>query len=149
MRALWQQTIWAPGAIPLLERKYAGPLKWFVFPAFDIAMMIIAFRASYVGIPAIESMYPHPVARIIYIAWGVLAFICLVGAIFPRLWVLEIGGKITLFAVLILYFYALRVAAGDGSGTRDAISVFVLVATFIPALRLWILGSEIRTRTPS
>lgn len=150
LRRVRRELIWGPGAIPPLERKYGDPLKRFVFPAFDIAMVIIGVRALQVGIPSIDSLFPQGVATGIYIAWVAVAALCFVGATVPRLWVLEIGGKVALFALLAVYLIALRVAAADDpGGSRDAVSVFVAVAMLFPLLRLWILGIEERDRKAS
>lgn len=146
MRALFRATIWHRDAIPLLERKYAGPLKWFVFPAFDFIMAVIGARAMFVGVPSIEALYPPAVAEVIYLGWFVLAVVCLVGAVFPRLWPLEIVGKVTLFSVLFLYLIAMRASPTTVDGAKDAVSGLLLAAMLIPCLRLWILGTELRAR---
>lgn len=149
MRRFWQATVWAPGAIPPSESKYATPLKRFVFPMFDVVMMVAGIRAMFVGVPSIELIFPQGIAAGFYLSWSILAGVCLVGAMFPRLWVLEIAGKVALFAILTAYLVALRAAATlDGSG-RDAISLLVFTAMLIPMLRLWILGIEIRDRKES
>ena len=138
--------MWHPSAIPPLEHKYASPLKRFVFPAFDVIMLAVGVRSMFVGIPSIDELLPGEVAYAFYIAWTVLAFVCLVGAVFPRLWPLEICGKIALFSVLATYLVALRTAPALYEGARDAVSGLVLAAMLIPSLRLWILGVEERDR---
>lgn len=146
MRRLFQASVWHPDAIPPLERKYASPLKRFVFPAFDIIMLVVGVRSMFVGIPSIDVLLPGVVAYGFYIAWTVLAAACLIGAAFPRLWPFEIGGKIALFAVLATYLVALRTAPALYEGARDAVSGLVIAAMLIPSLRLWILGVEERDR---
>lgn len=146
MRWLWRHSIWYPSAVPVLERKYAGPLKWFVFPAFDIIMAVVGGRALFVGIPSIEALYPAGVAFAIYLAWFLLAVACFVGAVFPALWPFEIVGKGALFSVLLLYFIAMRASPTTVDGAKDAVSGLLLAAMLIPCLRLWILGIEERAR---
>jgi hypothetical protein len=146
MHALWRALIWHPGAIPASERKYAGPLKWFVFPAFDVIMAVVGFRSMFVGIPSIDALFPGPVAWSLSLVWGTLATVCFIGAIFPRLWPLEIAGKIALFIILTAYFIALRAAPALYDGARDTVTGLVLGAMLIPLLRLWILGIEERDR---
>lgn len=146
---IWRSTIWAPGAIPEHERKYAEPLKRFLFPVFDVIMLCVGLRGLGAGIPSIERIFPHGIASGYY--WTIIAFsvICLVGAVFPKLWVLEVAGKVTLFALLTVYLIALRSIAVTDGGARDAISLLVSAAMLIPLLRLWILGIEIRDRKES
>jgi O-antigen ligase len=130
----------------VLERKYAGPLKWFVFPVFDIIMAAIGLRAMFVGIPSIEALYPAVIAEAIYMAWFVLGVVCFVGAAFPRLWPFEIVGKIALLSMLCLYLIAMRASPSTVDGAKDAVSLLLLAAILIPCLRLWILGIEERAR---
>jgi hypothetical protein len=146
IQRLCRATVWARGAIPMSERKYAGPLKWFVFPAFDVLMMVVGFRTMFVGIPSIDALFPPVVAWALSLVWGTVAGVCLVGAVFPKLWPLEIGGKIALFIILTLYLIALRAAPGTYDGSKDAVTGFVAGAMLIPTLRLWILGIEERDR---
>lgn len=149
MRRFWRSTVWASGAIPEAERKYAEPLKRFLFPVFDVVMLLVGIRGLSEGIPSIERIFPPGIATGYYWAVIALALICLVGAVFPRLWVLEISGKVSLFAVLTVYLVALRTVAGADGGARDAVSLLVFTAMLIPLLRLWILGIEIRDRKES
>jgi len=149
MRRLWAQTIWAKDAIPLLERKYAGPLKWFVFPVFDALMITLAVRALFVGIPSIDTMFPDGAAKATYALWAVFGVICLTGAVFPRLAALEIAGKIALFILLLIYLLSMRNAPVAVEGARDGVSLLTVAAMLIPCLRLWILGIEVRGRRNS
>lgn len=148
MRWLLKRSVWCSGAIPPLERKYADPLKRVVFPAFDLLMLILAIRSLHVGIPSIDALLPNLATTLLYWAWGLVAGLCFIGAAFPRLWKLEIGGKISLFAMLTVYLVALRLNE-TGDGTKDATTVFVVVAMLFPMLRLWILGIEERDRKGS
>lgn len=149
MRSVWRSTVWAPGAIPESERKYAEPLKRFVFPMFDVVLLLVGVRGLGAGIPSIERIFPPGIATGYYVAVIVFSLVCLVGAVFPRLWVLEIIGKVSLFSFLTVYLIALRAVASTDGGARDAISLLVFTAMLIPLLRLWILGIEIRDRKES
>jgi len=146
MRRLFGLSIWHPSAIPAGERKYAGPLKWFVFPAFDIIMAVVGFRSMAVGVPSIDALFPDAIAWSLSLTWGTLAMVCFIGAVFPRAWTLEITGKIALFIILTLYLIALLVAPAPYQGARDTVIGLVLGAMLIPMLRLWILGIEERDR---
>ena len=148
-RRIARATIWHPDAIPAIEAKYARPLKGFVFPVFDLLMIVAGTRGLIVGMPAIDQLFPPPGPTIIYSVWAFMAAVCFVGAVFPRLWLLEIGGKIALFTALSIYFVALRVASGGDDGAREVVSVMVAAALLIPLLRLWILGIEERARKES
>jgi hypothetical protein len=140
------KTIWAPGAIPPEEKKYANPLKRFVLPAFDVAMIIAGFFAVRSGIPAIHDLFPYSVSAGFGYGFAGVAAACFIGIAFPRRWRTELFSKVALFGMLGLYLICLRVLAADDGGSRDFISAIVTATMLVPALRLWILGTEIRDR---
>lgn len=142
---LWRSTIWAPGAIPKAEVKYAGPLKRVALPVFDLLLILGGYYAVIAGIPALDELLPDPVSDALGMLFAACAVVCLMGAVFPRLWPLEVVGKILVVAVLGMYFIALRTVDG-GSPTRLFISTAVVWGMVLPILRLWWLGTEYGAR---
>jgi hypothetical protein len=141
-RVFWA-SIWAPGSIPLLERKYAVPLKRFVLPAYDILLVIGGYVAIHNGIPALDRLLPHGVATGIAITLMVTAIGALFGIAFPKLWRLETAAKVGIVGLLGLYFVAIVSVGGD---TRAFIAIIVLLTLPTPCARLWLLGIERRDR---
>lgn len=146
MKRIWQASIWAKGAIPAGERKYAIPLKRFMLPVFDAAMVVAGVYAVRSGIPSIHELMPITASVGFGYGFILVAIACLVGVAFPGLWKIELVGKIIMFGLLGLYLLCLRVLAADDHGSRDFISVITFASMLVPALRLWIMGTEIRER---
>lgn len=147
MRRLLLSTIWAPGAIPPSEGKYAKPLKRVALPAYDIVAVITGFFAVSSGIPAVDRVLPSHISDLFGYLFVAVALACLVGISFPRLYLLETWAKCFLFGFLGTYAIALRIVAGSsGESTRDFVTGIVLLAMITPLFRLWILGTEARDR---
>jgi hypothetical protein len=138
-------TIWAPGAIPPDEMKYAGPLKRVALPAFDLLLMIGGYYAVVAGIPALDDLLPDEISNGLGLLFAACAVVCLMGAAFPRLWTFEVVGKILVVAILGMYFIALRTVDG-GSPTRLFISTAVVWGMVLPVLRLWLVFGEYGAR---
>jgi hypothetical protein len=134
-------SIWAPGAIPPDEIKYAGPLKRVALPVFDLLLIVGGIYAVSSGIPALDTLLPDAASNALGIIFVVCAVVCLFGAAFPRLWPVEMGGKILIVSILGMYFFALRLVDG-GTPTRLFVSAAVVWGLVLPVLRLWYLGVE-------
>lgn len=139
-------TIWNAEAIPEHERKYAYPLKRFLFPAFDILVIVLGVRTAFVGTASVDRLFPPSVAQGLYWGFAVIGLLCLIGCTFPKLWRVEIVGKVAVFVLLTCYLVTLQVVTSMDQQPRDAVSVITLIAMLIPLLRLWILGIEERDR---
>lgn len=143
MRRLWRSSIWHPDAIPPHERKYAAPLKRVVFPVFDIAVLILGIAGLFSGFQALKLTFPDPVPTLIYGTLGAMGSLCFIGCGFPRLWAVEISGKVLILMSLGVLFVAMIIAGATVPGhTGIVIAPMVFVMTLIPFLRLWILGVE-------
>lgn len=146
-RRLRDASIWAEGAVPLRERKYAYPLKRFVFPAFDIAMMVLAWQGLQVGLTAVKLTFPDPLPLVLYGALGLSAFVCLLACHFPRLWVVEAIGKSVILGSLAVLLIAMLVAAAEVPGhTGTVIAPLFVVSMLVVMLGLWLLGRDAADR---
>jgi hypothetical protein len=146
VKRLHEHTIWAKGAIPESELKWATPLRRFAFPAFDFTAIVTSIVGIIVGIPAVDSIAPDWFADILAGLFALAAVVAFAGASFPCLWRLELWGKRVIFTTLGIYFLALMSLAHLESGTRYFVAGIVLLAMILPAVSLWILGIEIRDR---
>lgn len=145
---LRRPTVWAPGAIPADEVKYAGPLKRVVFPLFDVALIVAGFYAVRSGIPSLDQLLPDRFSDALAYTFVLCAFGALLGIVYPALWAVEMIGKVLLVGILGMYFLALRTLAGP-DGNRDFISALVLAIVPWLLFRLWIIGVELRKRLDS
>ncbi|ROS28928.1 hypothetical protein EDF22_0660 [Rathayibacter sp. PhB127] len=146
LHALRSRTIWAPGAIPEHEKKWATPLRRFAFPFYDLVAVVTSIIGIIVGIPAIETLAPDWFADSVAGMFAVAALSALLGAVFPKLCRLELWGKRVIFSILGMYFFALMTLAHTAAGTRYFVAGIVLFAMVLPTVALWILGIEIRDR---
>lgn len=146
MRKLLTASIWAKGAIPADERKYATPLKRVILPLFSLTLVWSGLLAIKYGIPSLETLLPDDQSDAIGWAFVAAALVSFVGGIFPRLWIAEMTGYFALGGLLFVYFLALRILGATDDGARAFISGIVFSALFLLLLRLWILGIEIRDR---
>lgn len=144
-RRLLRPTIWGPQTWSPEERKYAGPLKRVALPILDVLLIVGGFYAVAAGIPALDELLPETVSDFLGYLFVGCAVVCLLGAVFPRLWPLEVAGKILVVAILGMYFLALRTVDG-GTSTRLFVSAVVLWGMVLPILRLWWLGVEYGAR---
>jgi hypothetical protein len=143
MLRLWRASIWHPDAIPLHERKYASPLKRVVFPVFDVAVVVLGIAGLASGFQALRLTFPDPVPTLLYGTLVAMGVICFIGCAFPRLWAMEIGGKILILMTLGVLLVAMLIAGATVPGhTGIVIAPMVFVMMLIPFLRLWILGVE-------
>lgn len=141
---LFRLSIWAPGAIPLEEHKWAVPLKRFALPLYDVVLVFGGLFAVESGVPALTRIIQDPLADILGYAFTVVALVCLAGIAFPRLWVYELIAKLIVVFFMGVYLFALIVT--PDSGQRDFISAIVVLSLILPGFRLWIIGTEARDR---
>lgn len=147
LRRLHRASIWAPDAIPASEEKYAAPLKRFVFPAFDLVVVVLGVFGLSTGFQAVRLTFPHPIPALLYGTLIVMGVVCFVACHFPRLWAPEIVGKFMIFVTLGVLFIAMLVAANEVPGhTGFVIAPLIVGMALFPMLRLWILGVELAKR---
>ncbi|MFI8593720.1 hypothetical protein ACIGCK_04730 [Microbacterium sp. NPDC078428] len=143
MRWLWRRSIWHPDAIPPLEAKYATPLKRVVFPLFNVAIILLGVAGAVQGFDAVRQAIPTPFPTVLYGAFITGGAVCMVGCAFPRLWPVEIAGKMFLLGVLAVLMITMLVTAANSPGHPGfAVAVILAVMMLFPSLRLWILGIE-------
>lgn len=146
LNPMFRHTIWAKGAIPADEWKYRN-LKRVWLPLYDVMFVWAGLIAVRFGIPSLDTLLPSWMSDTLGYTLVLVAFLCLVGVAVPRLWFFEVGAKTALLSILITYFLALRVVAGDtGTDTRAFISVVTLIAAIPILIRMNILSEEARAR---
>lgn len=146
MRRFWQTTIWAKGAIPPDEHKYAAPLKKVILPLYSLVLVWSGLLAIKYGIPSLETLLPEDASDAIGWAFALVAFLAFAGGALPRFWLAEMTGYLGLGGLLFVYFLGLRILGAHDDGQRGFISGVVLATLSLLLYRLWILGIEIRDR---
>lgn len=140
-----QWSIYGVGVIPP-EQEHLKWLKRVWLPLFDVLAILAGFRSVSSGIPAIDALLPPELADALCYALVVIAFLCLVGILVPRLAFLEVLAKSALIAIFSCYIIALRILVAEGESARDFVSITVAMAMILPFFRLGILADEKRKR---
>lgn len=145
MSSLLSHSVWAPDAIPAEEWKYRN-LTRVVFPGIDIILALASFGAFFFGIPAVSEFYPKIVTTMLASLLTFAGIISFFGVGFPKLWRLEIMGKVVLFGILVIYFFSILILAIKGDGNRVFVLGFV-AGLLVPIVwRLSVLGAEWQKR---
>jgi hypothetical protein len=145
MRRILALSIWAADAIPADEWKYRN-LKRVMFPVIDFLFILGGFSAARYGIPAISEFFPDPVVDLFAYALSAVAFGCLLGVAFPRLWALEALAKSALLSLITGYVAALFLLTAVGEGNRGFVLIIAAVALCPVVWRLTMLGGEWQDR---
>jgi hypothetical protein len=146
VRAIYGASIWHPDAIPESEGTASAELKRYVLPAFDLLIVVMGVAGIARGMPSFTAVFDAGVS--IVAGWALLAagIAALVGISFPRLWMAEAVGKITMLIVIGGYASALWVLNFEGVGQRWIVAVAFTLLLVLPVWTLSRLGRERRAR---
>lgn len=143
-----EASIWHPDAIPHdAAYLYVSPIKRVFLPAYDIVILWLGLAGLVRGFQAISAVFTSPIAILIYGLLALAGLTCLVACAFPRLWRVEVGGKIAILTILGMIAVSMTIA-GLSSMTHTGITITPVVVGLIlvPLLRLWTLGGELGDR---
>lgn len=145
LRRVWRASIWHPDAIPPDEWKYRN-LKRVWLPAYDFVAIGAGVWAVLFGSPLLHSLFDKPVIDLMGLTLALVATVCLLGAAFPRLWRVQLGGKIVLLALLGLYAFIVAVFRTNPDPAAGFVVFVLVLALPLPAFGLELLGEEIKER---
>lgn len=145
MRWLYRQTIWRSGEIPMHEQKYRS-LKRVWLPLYDTIAVVAGVMAAGYGSRLLDRLYGDA-TDFIGIFFAFVAAVCLAGVAFPKLWAVEIVGKLLLIGMIIAYATAIIVSPSpEQLAAREApswfIAVILLLPLPLPLFRLELLATE-------
>ncbi|QPX61879.1 membrane protein [Microbacterium phage DannyDe] len=126
-------TVWHPINTDPDDDYRDGPRFW--YPTFDLFMVALGVCAYYIGSPLLNKLFPVWFVDSIGVAIAAAAVLAGIGAIFPRLFMLEIGGKLAL--VFLLGGYAGTIAALSQNAGEN---IFVVLTLFS---LVWLLGPRL------
>lgn len=107
--------------------------RWTVrvwLPLYDLLAIVAGLIAFWIGSPILNRLFPGWVVDGTALAFGAAGFITFLGVIFPRLWRIEITGKVvmsfllTTFALLILTFPSVN------GQNNSFVTVILIMATW-------------------
>lgn len=138
MRSLYRASIWATGATPIDDPWRNAKRIW--LPLFDVIMIISGINAIVFGSRLLDRLYGD-FTDIIGAAFILVAAACLIGVGWPRMWPVEIVGKILLVSMIDGYVAAIILSPSpEQLAAKEAPSWFVvsmvLGLTTFPLARL-------------
>lgn len=138
-------SIWHPLAIGPLEQKYRS-LKRVWLPLYDVVAMLAGITAVMYGSRLLDRLYGD-FTDVIGGFFTLVAFVCLLGVAFPRLWAVEIVGKSILIGMVIAYATAIVLSPSpEQLAAKEApswfITVMLLLPLPLPLFRLELLATE-------
>lgn len=142
---LFAASIWAAGAIPPEEWKYRN-LKRVTLPFIDFMFILGGISAARYGVPAISEFFADFVVDLFSYTLSLVAFLCLLGVSFPRLWGLEAIAKSALVGLMGGYVVSLFLLTAAGEGNRGFVLIVAVVTLALPLWRLSLLGAEWQER---
>lgn len=143
---LWRRSIWHPDSISPEEWKYRW-LKRVWLPVYDLFAIGAGIWAAIFGSSILYHLLGDTGAvDALGIAFAFVAFICLMGVIFPELYKIEIVGKIALIGMLGAYAGSIIAFNANGDSTSWFVAFIVVMTLPLPLFRLNLLGEEIKER---
>jgi len=142
--ALWQASIWHPDAIPLdAAHRYVSPFKRVFLPLYDVVILWLGLAGLVQGFRAIGQALPGPGPTVLYVALAAAAIAALFGCAFPRLWKVEVAGKVVILALLAMIGITMVIAGLTiPHHTGITITPMVVGLSIPPLFKLWTLGRE-------
>lgn len=145
LRAAGRASIWHPDAIPPDEWKFRS-LKRVWLPVYDVIVVLAGIWATVFGSPILHRLFPEDVIDLMGTTLTISAVVCLLGVAFPRLWRVEIAGKVVLVALLGGYAIAVMFFRTNPDPSAGFVVFVLLLALPTPLFRLNLLGEEIKDR---
>lgn len=126
-------TVWHPLNTDPSDDYRHGPRFW--YPMFDLFMVALGVYAFFIGSPLLNRLFPVWFVDSLGVAITVAAVLAAVGAILPKLFMIEIVGKLGL--VFLLGGYAGTVAALSQVSEPNGFVVITMLSL------VWLLGPRL------
>lgn len=135
---LGSTSVWAAGVVPTDDPWRNAKRIW--LPLFDVIMIASGINAIVFGSRLLDRLYGD-FTDIIGAAFVIIAAACLIGVGWPRMWPVEIVGKILLVSMIVGYVAAIIMSPSpEQLAAKEAPSWFVasmlLGLTLFPLARL-------------
>lgn len=107
--------------------------RWTVrvwLPLYDVLAVLAGGIAFYIGSPLLNRLFPNAVVDGTAVMFGVAGFITLVGVVIPRLWRIEVAGKVAMSFLLTTYAMLVLVFPSKDAQNNSFITVILIMATW-------------------
>lgn len=125
-----RSTVWHPIHTDPNDDYRHGPRFW--FPGYDILAIILGVYAVWMGSPLLNELFDPWFNLVLGIVLIVSATFALIGVIFPKLYLIELLGKLTI--VFMLGGYAGTVAVMSSNAGENGFVVVIMI------MAVWLLG---------
>lgn len=144
LRTLWRASIWEKNAIPPDEWKFRA-LKRVWLPIYDLIAVWSGIQAVLFGSALLNRLFPPGLVDLVGMVFTLAAVAALAGVAFPRLWMVEVIGKVLLVGLVAGYVTAIVVFSRTPEPNTF---VMGMLAWGMPLalFRLHMLGEEIKER---
>ncbi|QQO39384.1 membrane protein [Microbacterium phage CrunchyBoi] len=105
MKTLLRGTVWEKGALDGEPKKYRSLVRFWL-PLYDVIAIAAGIFAVWVGSSLLDRIYGD-LTDAIGTVYALVAALCFIGVAYPKLWMLEVGAKITLLGMLFGYVAAI------------------------------------------
>ncbi|UVF61367.1 membrane protein [Microbacterium phage Sparcetus] len=133
----WEQfqrlTVWHPINTDPNDDYRDGPRFW--YPMFDLLMVALGVCAYYIGSPLLNKLFPVWFVDSMGVSIAIAASLAAIGAIFPKMFIMEILGKLAL--VFLLGGYAGTIAWLSQNAGENGFVVITLFSL------VWLLGPRL------
>ena len=138
IRRLWAATVWAAGTVPVGDPWRNAKRIW--LPCFNVTMILAGIHAVVFGSRLLDRLYGDA-TDLIGAVFALVAAACLAGVAFPRLWLVEMVGKILLVSMIVGYCAAIVISPSpEQLAAKEAPSWFavtmLLGLVYFPLARL-------------
>ncbi len=144
IRRLWRASIWHPDAIPPDEWKFRN-LKRVWLPLYDAIAIFAGVQAVLFGSTILNRLFPPSLVDLLGVVLTVVATVCLAGVAFPRLWVVEIIGKVLLVGLVAGYVTTILMFS-ENPGPNLFVVGMLTFGLPLAFFRLNLLGEEFKER---
>lgn len=143
IRRLWAASIWAPDAIPIGEWKYRH-LERVWLPIYDVLAIWAGVDAVLFGSRLLYRLFDQNVVDLVGALFAVVGVMCLLGVVFPRLWAVEVVGKLILVGMVTAYAFAIVLYLPPAQSEPPNFFVMRILSLALPLalFRLTVLGQE-------
>lgn len=126
-------TVWHPINTDPNDDYRDGPRFW--YPTFDLFMVALGVCAFFIGSPLLNKLFPMWFVDSLGVSITFSAILAAAGAVFPRLFMLEIAGKLAL--VFLLGGYAGTIGSLSQNAGENGFVVLTLFSL------VWLLGPRL------
>lgn len=147
-RVAWSRflrvTVWGPGGVRAQDWRFRGIFR-FVLPSTDILFIYFGIVGWWNGVGSVEEVAGSQIQASWSLAIAFFGLAALVGVSFPKLWLIELGGKVVLIG-LVSGYVLLFLARGLSDPLVSATAGLIVILILLPAWRVGDLGFVAWTR---